>query len=308
MIDILMATYNGEKYLRQQIDSILNQSFTDWRLIIRDDGSHDNTLSIINEYTENHKDKIILLSDNEKSCGAKYNFFCLIKNSLSEYVMLADQDDVWEKDKVKHAYDNIVKMEGQVPDYTPVLLYGDLKVTDSSLNIVSRSMFQMQKLDGSKNEFRDYLVQNNVTGCTVIFNSHLRKMCSLMPENAIMHDWWLALIAAAFGRTFYMKDNDILYRQHGNNTEGAKNLKSPVYLLKKLFNRSEVKATLINTYNQAEAFKEIFGKNLDEKNKEIIDAYISLKNSGKLKKYRIIKKYGFMKSGLARKLGYILYI
>ena len=308
MLDIFMAPYNGEKYLKEQIDSILNQTYKDWRLLVRDDGSTDRTVAIINEYVSRYKDKIILIEDNINAGGAKYNFFEIMKRSSSDYIMFADQDDVWERDKVSHAYNYIVRAEKKNGTHIPLLLYSDLKVADSSLKIMDTSMFRMQKLDRSKIRFKDYLVQNNATGCTVIFNRELRELCSVMPSAAIMHDWWLALIAAAFGRVYYMASKDILYRQHGNNTEGAKNLKSLTYLLKRVFGRSEIKKNLMDTYSQAEAFGAVFGSKLNRENKEILSAYISLKNSKKLKKYSIIKKWGFMKSGLARKIGYYMYI
>lgn len=308
MIDILMAVYNGEKYLSQQIDSILNQSFHDWQLLIRDDGSSDSTAGIIALYADRHPEKIRLVYSKSDKKGSKYNFFELIKASDSEYVMLADQDDVWEKDKVKKAYEHIRKAEKKTGQNKPVLCHSDLKVADRDLNIINPSMFEMQKLDPAKRQFKDYLVQNNVTGCTVIFNRALASMTKKMPEEAIMHDWWLALEAAAFGRVFFMKDSDILYRQHGNNTEGAKNLRSTKYLIKKLFNKTQVRQTLENTYRQAEAFFNEYEDSLDNEFKEVVKAYLSIREAPKLKKYMIMKKYGFMKSGFVRRLGYILFV
>lgn len=308
MIDILMAVYNGEKYLTQQLDSILNQSFADWTLFIRDDGSSDGTPSIVDKYVSLYPGKIVKLTSANGAGGSKYNFYELLKNSSADYIMFADQDDVWEKDKVKEAYNRIIEEEKRIGSGKPVLCHSDLRVADGELNIVSDSMFKMQKLDSGKNGLNDYLVQNNVTGCTVIINKTLKEMCRNMPKEAIMHDWWLALIAAAFGKVCYIEKTYILYRQHGNNVVGSKNLKSPIYLLKKLFNRAEVKETLEKTYAQAKAFLSEYETELSSEQKDIVEAYISLKKPGKLKKYAVIKKYGFMKSGLARKLGYLLFI
>lgn len=308
MIDILLAVYNGEKYIKAQLDSILGQTCEDWRLLIRDDGSKDNTLAIVNEYMSKYPEKIYLITDETNAGGAKYNFYQILKASTSDYIMLADQDDVWDKNKVQNAYNRIIQEEESVGKNKPVLCHGDLCVVDGNLNVINASMANMQKLDPQKNKLNDYLVQNNVTGCTVIFNKALRDMCRSMPKEAVMHDWWFALIASAFGKVCYMERAEILYRQHGNNTEGAKNLKNPIYLLKRLFNRKQIKKNLSKTYFQARAFYNEYENELNSSQKEIINAYISLEKSNKIRKYMIIKKYGFMKSGFARKLGYILFV
>lgn len=308
MIDILMAVYNGERYIRQQLDSIINQSYKNWRLIIRDDGSTDATMSIIGEYEKKYSEKIIIIDDSEKTGGAKNNFFKLIMAAESDYMMLADQDDVWGYNKVMNAYVYIKKAERVIGCEKPILCYGDLQVVDSDLKLINASMAAMQKLDMRKRQFKDYLVQNNVSGCTTIFNKKLKQLCTEMPKAAIMHDWWLALIASAFGKVCFMREVEILYRQHGDNTEGVKNLKSIKYMIRKFFDRKNVKKTLGLTYEQAECFLEKYGEQLDNKNMEIINSYISLKDVCKLKKYCILRKYGFMKSGLARKIGYILFI
>lgn len=308
MVDILMAVYNGEAYLRPQIESIIGQSYTKWRLIIGDDGSDDGTVSIVREYIQKYPDKIVLLENSEEPQGAKYNFFRLIQYSTADYIMLADQDDVWKSDKVANSYEYIVKAERHIGVGRPVLCHGDLCVVDEKLSVVSSSMAAMQKLDLKKRQLRDYLLQNNVTGCTVIFNRRLRELCGIMPETAIMHDWWLALIASAFGRVCCMKGGDILYRQHGGNTEGAKNFSSILYSVRRLLDGGEIRISLEQTYRQAESFLEIYGQQLDVSQTELVRAYLSMERSGKCRKYAIMKKYGFMKSGLARKAGYIMFV
>lgn len=308
MVDILMATYNGEKYLKQQIDSILEQTYEDWKIIIHDDGSSDNTLDIVKEYVMKYPEKILWIDDKISTGGAKNNFFHLFQHADAPYIMLSDQDDVWQKDKIKNAVAEIKSAEKKYGQDIPLLGHSDLKVVDEKLNIMNISFFDMQRLNFKKSGLAAMLVQNNITGCTTIFNQCLKNMCKEMPEEAIMHDWWLGLVANAFGKVFFMDNNDIQYRQHGNNTEGAKNLKSPTYLLKKFFKKKEMKDSLLFTYKQAVGFKRVFDKQLDDKNREILDAYISLENLGKLKKLKLMKKYGFIKTGLVRMIGQIMYI
>ena len=307
MVDILMATYNGEKYIGEQINSILEQSYGNWKLIIHDDGSEDNTVEIIKSFEQKYPEKIILLEDEIKKQGAKKNFFYLIKKSHNPYIMFADQDDIWKKDKVYSAVKKIKIMEKKYPGI-PLLLHGDLQVVDSTLNTIALSLFKMQKLEKNKNGFNDILVQNNATGCTMICNRMLADMCTEMPDNSIMHDWWLALIASAFGKLIYMGDAGILYRQHEKNTEGAKNVKSIKYIINKFANMSDIKKVLKLTYMQAESFKKLYGDMLSEEKREVLEAYIKMSNTSKIEKYRIIYKYGFMKSGFERKIGYMLLV
>ncbi len=308
MIDILMAVCNGERFIKEQIDSILNQTYSDWRLFIHDDGSVDKTMEIIQEYEEKYPEKIKVISDGIKTGGAKYNFYHLMKLSEAEYIMLADQDDIWGNEKIEKSYKAIKMQEKRYGKDTPVLCHSDLQVVDSRLNVMNESFFVMQKLDKRKNRFADILVQNNITGCTVIFNKKLNDLCCVMPDEAIMHDWWIGLVVAAFGKIYFMKEKDIKYRQHGNNTEGAKNLSSPKYLLKKICNKKQVTDALERTYNQAERFYGVYKEKLSAENREVLEAYLAIRRSTKIEKLRLLKKYGFMKSGLVRKISFILFV
>ncbi len=308
MIDILMATYNGEKFIGEQIKSIVDQSYTDWTLLIHDDGSTDSTISIIEEYVKMYPEKIKFILDGVKTGGAKNNFYHLMKLSSAEYIMFADQDDIWEVDKVQLAYDVISKNEKKLGKEMPILCHSDLVVVDSKLKVINDSFFDMQKLDHCKNRFSDLLVQNNITGCTTIFNKALLDKCRTMPAEAIMHDWWLGLVASAFGVVCFMGGKKIRYRQHGNNTEGAKNLKSPIYLLKKVFNKKEISESLYKTYIQADVFYKEYMDELSEENAEIVEAYLSLSTDSKIERLKTIKKYGFMKSGLVRKISYLFFV
>ncbi len=308
MIEILMAVYNGENFIAKQIESILWQEQKDWKLLIHDDGSTDGTVSIAEEYQQKYPDKIQILQDGICTGGAKHNFMHLLKHSKAPYVMFADQDDVWQENKVKEAYKKIREMETLYGTNTPLLVHGDLKVVDEKLDLIDSSMFSMQKLEGKRNQLADFLVQNNVTGCTVIMNRALIRLCNEMPGDAIMHDWWLALIAAAFGKVGFMEEACIFYRQHAHNTEGAKNLKDIRYSLEKVFQKKEIRNTLELTYRQAECFQKIFGKDLTKEQSDMVDAYVRLRNMTKTEKFKTIKKYGFRKSGVVRQLGYLFYL
>ncbi len=224
MISILMATYNGELYIEEQIQSILKQSYQNYQLIVHDDGSTDNTLNIIRKYADIYKDKIKIIDDGIKTGGPRNNFFHLMGFIDTPYIMFCDQDDIWLPDKIKNAYDKCKEIESKESSDLPVLVFSDLIVTDEKLNVISDSLFKMQKTNPKYVEDIGRLAYRNcVTGCTMLFNNRALKVAMPFSEDALMHDWWLALkILTNNGRIELIESKDILYRQHGRNSVGAK--------------------------------------------------------------------------------------
>lgn len=217
-VDILMATFNGSKYLREQIDSILDQTFQDFKIIIHDDGSTDETVSIVVSYLSRYPEKIKYIDDGIRTGGPKNNFFHLLQFSRADYIMFADQDDVWLRDKIEITFNRLVS---ECDENKPCLVHTDLVIVDHELNIIAPSMrdFQMLTTPLSK---EDALLKNSVTGCTVMFNYKLRNLIKISDE-IIMHDWWLLIMVMANrGCLVYINEPTILYRQHASNEVGAK--------------------------------------------------------------------------------------
>lgn len=213
-IVILMSTYNGEKYLVEQLDSIRNQTFTDWQLLIRDDGSTDSTREIIRRYTE--KDRRICSDINSKNIGLVGSFFKLLKKDDFEFYMFSDQDDYWKVDKIEKSLEAISKMDNS----NPCLVHTNLEIVDENLNLISNTMKKKPYL----RTFKQLCFVNNVTGCTMIFNKKLKEKVidSLNnTENIFVHDWWIALVASYFGEVEYLNLSTIKYRQHSNNVLGS---------------------------------------------------------------------------------------
>lgn len=223
-IVILMATYNGELYVAEQIESILNQSITRWQLIIRDDGSSDGTLKIISEYVSNDN-RITILIDDKQHLGVINNFRELIKYSLTKDESLfffADQDDVWFPDKLDIFVKEYKKITSQLGATIPVLIHSDLQVVDSNLKIIHKSFMKCIGIKSVyKNPLNRLLIQNYVTGCSMACNTELLKIGSPFPENIVMHDWWLALCAASCGKIGSIMEQTICYRQHRDNQYGS---------------------------------------------------------------------------------------
>lgn len=207
-----MSTYNGEKYLSQQIESIIAQTETKWRLIIRDDGSKDNTLSIIKQFI--NRDKRIELVEGE-NVGVINSFFQLVKYSKADFYFFCDQDDVWLSNKLEIMLNEATSCEQGVP----LLVYSDLKVVDSNLNVLYSSMIDELTGPASTN-LKEEMRRNCVTGCASMINNALAKVWQ-ETEDVIMHDWYLAQIAAAYNNLVYINEPTVLYRQHENNVLGA---------------------------------------------------------------------------------------
>lgn len=216
-IDILLATYNGEKFVKEQIESILNQTYENFNLIISDDASTDNTLNILEEYEK--KDTRIKVFKKEKNEGLIDNFEFLLKNVTSDYFMFSDQDDIWKKDKIE-------KSINKLKEENSGLVYTDLEIVDEKLNVIYPSYWkykQIYKKIIKYNNFEALYLNNFVTGCTILAKSKYIKDILPLPRNSkfVLHDYWTALIISAKDKISYVEEPTIQYRQHKNNRVGS---------------------------------------------------------------------------------------
>lgn len=218
-IAILLATYNGEKYLSEQIDSLLNQTETNWICYIHDDGSNDKTLIIAKEYEEKYPSKIKIL-DYPPQSGAKQNFISMLKLIDEPYAMFCDQDDIWLPHKISIELSKMKEIENDGVE-REILVYSDSKVVDSDLNIIYESLLHHLEIQ-PMNDLRFFLFNNCIQGATIMMNKALYSRVSRCDANNIpMHDQWCAAAAAANGTIGFIDVPLLLYRQHENNIIGA---------------------------------------------------------------------------------------
>lgn len=308
MVKILMATYNGENYLREQINSILAQTYHDWILYISDDVSSDHTPAIIEEYAKKYPDKIVPLSNKNPSGSAENNFFRMLSTIHGQYIALCDQDDYWFPDKLEVTLERMQSLERQYGEETPILLHTDLKVADDHLNIIAPSFFAFQNISPERKQLKDYLVQNNVTGCTALLNRSLLEKLDYIPEICTMHDWWLALVACCFGKIDYIRKPTMLYRQHKHNQIGAKSAKSLSFLFHKFRDRETVKKNYQKMFAQAASFLEHYHDQLTSEQIAVLAAFLKIPSLSRLGKIRQIRRYQFYKNSPLRTLGQFLSI
>lgn len=308
MIDVLMAVYNGEAYVGAQIDSILAQSCKDWRLLVQDDASVDRTASIIESYAEKYPDKIFYERNEKNLGGAKENFSVLLQRSDAPYAMTCDHDDVWLPDKIEITFKRMQKLEKMYGKEMPLLIHTDLKVVDQNLQVISASMIDSQKLNPYACKLEQLLPQNHITGCTMMLNRALIELAGEIPKEAIMHDWYLALVAAAFGKIDFIHKTTILYRQHQTNEIGYKKVKSISYAFLKAKHREETKKNLNRTYMQAQAFLHQFSSRLSKRQAAMVNAYAQIPFHRKLERIKTVYQYRFFPYSFIRRAGQLYYI
>ena len=272
-VDVLLATYNGEKYIREQIESILNQTYKNIRLIISDDCSKDNTPEILKEYEKN--DNRVELYIQEENLGVVKNIEFLLGKVKDKYYMLSDQDDVWKEQKIEKS---VEKLKNENLD----LVFGDLEVVDENLNTLYGSFNKFMKLDRKIEKYIDsYKLQylyNCITGCTIISRKKLIDKILPLPNNSkyMVHDYWMGLMVALNGKIGYIKETYIKYRQHGNNQVGIEKKSHKFKELEQVRNLFiEVKLGIFTAYVQNE---DKFPEKLKKQNKKALEYYQMLKN------------------------------
>jgi glycosyltransferase involved in cell wall biosynthesis len=212
-VDVLMATYNGRGFVQEQLDSILNQTHPNIRLLVCDDCSIDGTHEYVSRLLSGLPNAIVLR--NSANLGAVKTFEALLQRVESPYFAFADQDDVWVADKIERSLSLMIEKDLQ-------LVYSDLEVVDAQLRQIAPSMWGysgVMPLDASSPV--PYLLRNPVSGCTILGDSRLISQCLPMPDAVPMHDWWVVLRAAQIGRVGFLNAPTVKYRQHGSNELGA---------------------------------------------------------------------------------------
>lgn len=305
MIYIVLSTYNGALYLEDFLISLEMQSCQNWKLLARDDGSKDETLSILQNFANKVK-KVEIISSNT-NIGVKASFAYLVERALDykncNYMMFADQDDVWNADKIEKTFHKMQELRSIYWRDMPLLVHSDLTVVDENLEAIAPSFWKYQNINPNKQKLFDFLVDNNVTGCTVMINLAFAEKVKTIPKEAILHDWWIAMVASAFGKIAYINEPLILYRQHEKNDTGAKQY-GLRYFIKKFFS----KPSFAKYIQQSKAFLALYGQELDEYHKLMLEEFSSFDGLSKFQKLKVLFKYKIWKNGFMRNLGLIFFV
>ena len=307
-IAVCLASYNGESFIAEQLDSILVQTVKT-EIFIRDDGSSDCTTEIVENYSEKYSNiHIFEVGDYDKRSSSKNNFSSIIENLIEnhcfQYFFLCDQDDVWVPDKVKQSLDYMYEVEKETDK--PVLIYSDLQIVDRNLNSISNYFFCENEPFIQNRSLGQLLVQNYVPGCSMLLNKPLVEKAFPIPSGAIMHDWWIVLIASTFGRISYLNKPLVLYRQHDGNEIGINNsLESARYLFKKILNREDLFQKYVI---QAKEFYSIFYTELSQLDRDLLENFIKLTELPRCKRFAIFFRFKFFKNEALKSLGLLVYL
>jgi glycosyltransferase involved in cell wall biosynthesis len=265
---VLLSTYNGEKYLAEQLDSLLAQDYADVRIEIRDDGSTDSTHLILDRYADRHKNINVVRGDN---LGVAQSFFRLLDAAGDEpaYFAFCDQDDVWLANKLSRAASALSEIDAQ----TPALYFSNFELVDEQLNHLGYP--PPFRYIG----FQNALVQNVATGCTVVLNRAARALVlSRLPEHVIMHDWWSYLVISALGKLIYDDTVTVKYRQHAANAVGYGS--SPLHRFgKKIARFTSQNLPIFYAHRQARELSRLYADVLSSDDLKTLNLFIQSKRS-----------------------------
>ena len=220
--EVAMATCNGERFLDQQIASILRQTTPPQRLLVADDHSSDATLQLLKCWQRSSTIPIELLPPfGSARLGSCRNFERLIQASAAPYLMLADQDDIWDHDKATKLLQQMNLLEKRLGSNSPLLVHADLRLIDTEGRLLASSFHRHQGLDPDREGVLEIGMQNVVTGCASLVNRACVREALPFPVEVVLHDWWLALVAAQEGAVVYLPEPCVSYRQHQTNVVGA---------------------------------------------------------------------------------------
>lgn len=309
LVEILLATYNGERYLQPQIDSLLGQSYRPIRVLARDDGSSDGTAAILDRTASTHPDLFHRLPTEKPSGSAKANFLRLMAGSTAPYVALSDQDDVWLPNKLEQSMDAMHALEQQHGVAVPLLVFTDLTVVNRDLQVVHPSFWAHQHIQADRIATLRYLLaQNVVTGCTALLNRALVERCLQMPSAVFMHDWWIALNACIFGHSTALHTPTVLYRQHDSNVVGAVQHARPK-LIPSWRQHGERRKQWEMGERQAEALLEVHGADLPSSERHMLQAYVRCETSpSRWVRVATWLRYHFFQKGLRPNLAILWYL
>ncbi len=305
---VLLATWNGEPFLPELLKSLENQTDPDFRILYQDDGSGDETASLLSAAAARDS-RYISGADSGKKLGAVGNFLSLLRQADADRIFFCDQDDIWESDKIAVLKKAMEMAEQEVSTGVPLLIHSDCSVISETGNMLSPSFFRLQGWDPTATSLAPLLVQNNVTGCTMVMNRPLSDLILRFgnPEKMFMHDWFAALTAASFGRVRFVDRPLTRYRQHQGNTIGA----SRSSLLKRGWNAlrqgEKARKRIALTYTHTQAFREACGDALPGEAARTIDAYLATRTMPKRERIREVRRLGCVMQSPVTRAGQILF-
>lgn len=301
-IAVLLATYNGERFIAEQLESLWQQSRQDFILIVHDDSSTDGTLRLLHDVQRQRPDRVKLLDSRGPRLGAKASFSILLSNASAPFIAFCDQDDYWLPHKLERQVAALEEAEARFGCNTALLCCGDASVADASLSITHPSFFDKHRFsirDGRDSTLARMLFRNFAIGATTMINAPLAAKCHDMPAEAIMHDWWCALVACALGKTLVLREPVMLYRQHDSNTIGSKQRKLPITPAQTREVLDLSRTSTARCIRQARALHARFALDLPLSARSVLERYASFASQSKIERVLTVLQTRAFKPGAA---------
>ncbi len=312
-IGICLATFNGSKFLKAQLESIAEQSHSDWHLYVGDDRSTDETREILSDFRFEHPDKVTILPDQPERLGVNANFARIMKATEEDYIAFADQDDIWSLDKLANALIGLRKLESARASGQPAMVHADRRIIDAGGRQISRSYWASRGFRPSEFSFERNLGFGLAAGGAMLINRALLKLALPMPPEARMYDSWIELIAQAFGGVAALDDIALSYRRHGENTSGSASdgdspraRRTSARAMRLFRQRSRQRKTYEEFFRQAEAFRRIHGAALDPDMSWRLSRFLSLPHRSWLDRLVTMLVYRISPPGLERLVAFSL--
>lgn len=304
--DVLLATYNNADYIRKLIASIIAQSSSRFRLIIRDDGSTDDTVRILTEELKAFRNPYVLIKG-DPSGSAKANFARLIELSSARYTLFADADDIWDIDKVEYTLNALEQAERELGPETPIYVYSDARVVDGEDKPIAASYWSFKGIRPTRGmKLAMSLVCAPMLGCASGSNRALNRLCEPFPLAEVTgHDWWMLLVATAFGEARALDRATLSYRQHGSNVSMPKRSSLADYA--KSDNKvGRVRRGLYMRVKQARALITTYGDNLPPETRTIIERFVAIERQNFVRKRITLLQGGYLYPDAARNVAMLI--
>lgn len=307
MIEVVMATYNGARWLSEQLESIAGQTLPVDSVLVRDDGSSDSTLAVL-ERAKGNGLPVRVISPGGARLGAAANFDCILQKSQADYVFLADQDDYWDPLRASRMMAAMRRAEAANPG-EPVLVFGRMLLMDESGALLDKDLWVFRRMDPKRmSRFRACYQSGGIPGCAMLLNRALLKKALPVPEQAVMHDFWMQLVATAFGQVVYVENATTVYRLHESNAVGLIDSSARALLgwaLKRpLISLRHVRTHLARSQAQAEVFLTRYGAELSHDYKRELAAYVALKGQPYLQRKAIALRHRWHRAGVLRTMAF----
>ncbi len=305
---VLLAAWNGAPYLPDLLSSLEGQTASDFQVLFQDDGSGDETPSLLSAAARRDA-RFLAGREQGARLGPIGNFLSLLRQTDADRIFFCDQDDIWEKEKIRVLTEEMDRLEEEAGKGTPLLIHSDCSVISRDGTLLSPSFFRLQGWDPGAVTLPPLLVQNNATGCTMVMNRPLADLILRYghPERMFMHDWFTVLTAAAFGRVRFVDQALTRYRQHEGNTIGASKSSLLRRGFKALGQRKKARERVALTYSHTLSFQQAYGGALPPEAARTVQAYLATQAMPKWKRIREIRRLGCVMQSPVTRAGQILF-